>query len=201
MTQSFVTRKDTMVDLDLAVPVWPSETGIAAEDVLAQALAYCAHKMGLDGPQVVIRRLRQGDGAVCGYCLYSVAKQVAGRIGALDENVKAVYTLDYDATPEDLCFGQAAQGVPLVHLIVWTRRKTAALNSLLAALDRSLVQAYANLLGMRGPSEDASASLPPRALLDVQVIDDADVEGRTGYGALLGSLHHRPIQIWERGPN
>jgi hypothetical protein len=35
-------------------------------------------------------------------------------------------------------------------------------------------------------------------LLDVQIVDDADVKNRVGYGAMLSSLHHRPIQVWER---
>jgi hypothetical protein len=30
------------------------------------------------------------------------------------------------------------------------------------------------------------------------MIDDADVENRTGHGALLQAIYHRPIQIWER---
>jgi hypothetical protein len=106
----------------------------------------------------------------------------------MDERVKAVYVLDYDATPEDLCFGRLNQGTPLVHLIVWTKRKTAALRSLVAALDRALAQAYAELLG----------GCQIEILLDVQIIDDADVENRTGHGALLQAIHHRPIPIWER---
>ena len=76
----------------------------------------------------------------------------------------------------------------IIHLIVWAQRKTGALNSLVAALDRALVQSYADLIGMRQLTH----------LLDVQVIDDADVENRVGYGAMLSSIHHRPIQVWER---
>jgi hypothetical protein len=193
MIQAFVTQKDEIRDVNVAVTVQPSELGIAPQYVLTQALAYCARKMSLDGPQPVVERLRQGDSVACGYCLYSIAKQVAETIASLDENVKAVYALDYDATPEDLCFGKAMRGAPMVHLIVWTGRKTAALRSLVLALDRTLAQAYATMLGMRPSVEGTLASL-----LDVQVIDDADVASRTGYGALLRSIHHRPIQIWER---
>ena len=99
--------------------------------------------MGLDGPQTVAERVRQGDGAACGYWLYSVAKQVAEAIGSLDDNVRAVYTFDCEATPEDECLGEVARGTPLVHLLVWTQRKTAALRALVATLDRALVRTYA----------------------------------------------------------
>jgi hypothetical protein len=34
-------------------------------------------------------------------------------------------------------------------------------------------------------------------LLDVQAVTDEDVENRVGYGAMLSSLHNRPIRIWE----
>jgi hypothetical protein len=73
-------------------------------------------------------------------------------------------------------------------LIVWAKRKTSALDSLVEALNRALVQRYAELIG---PSQLAH-------LLDVQVVNDADVDNRVGYGALLSSLRNRPIKVWER---
>jgi hypothetical protein len=162
--------------------------GNSTESIISEAMAFCAQKIGVDSTEAVVDLLRQNDKTACGYCLYSIAKRLAASLGAVDEHVRAVYVLDYDATPEDLCFGTLDQGMPLIHLIVWAERKTAALSSLVAALDFALAQAYSDLVG--GPEVGV--------LLDVQVIDDTDVENRTGYGALLQSIHHRPIQIWER---
>jgi hypothetical protein len=62
------------------------------------------------------------------------------------------------------------------------------LDSLVEALDRALVQHYADLIGQHQLAH----------LLDVQVIDDADVKNRVGYGAMLSSLYQRPIQVWKR---
>jgi hypothetical protein len=184
---SSMTQTEAM-DVEFTAPrLQLPDAASMAEAALAKALKFCAQKMGLDSHQAVVDRLRQGDSTACSYCHYSLAKQVAESLGTLDENVKAVYVCDYDATPEDLCFGEATQA-PLVHLVVWARRKTGALNSLVAALDRASVQSYADLIGMRQLTH----------LLDVQVIDDADVENRVGYGAMLSSIHHRPIQVWER---
>jgi len=188
MTQAVVAQVDERIDVSAALPMQPAEMGVAAEEILAQALSYCAGKMGLDGPQTVTERMRQGDGVACGYCLYSVAKQVAEAIGSLDGNVRAVYTFDCDATPEDECLSEVARGMPLVHLLVWAQRKTAALRALVSALDRALVRAYVNVFGEGQPA----------SLLDVQVIDDADVGRRSGYGALLGSMYHCPVQVWQR---
>jgi hypothetical protein len=76
----------------------------------------------------------------------------------------------------------------LIHLIAWAERKTSALDSLVEALDRALVQHYADLIGQHQLAH----------LLDVQVIDDADVKNRVGYGAMLSSLYQKPIQVWKR---
>ena len=165
---------------------WPDATS-TAELVLEEGLTFCARKAGLRDAQEVVDHLRQGDSSVCHYCRYGLAKKVAESIGRLDDNVKAVYTVDYDATPEDRCFGNKA-ATSLIHLIIWAERKTVALDALVRALDRALVQAFGEMI-------DA----PELAhLLDVQVVDDADVEARVGYGALLSSIHNRPIRVWER---
>jgi hypothetical protein len=165
---------------------WPDATS-AAEVVLDEGLAFCARKAGLDNTQAVVELLRRGDSTICHYCHYGLAKKVAESIGQLDENVKAVYVLDYDATPEDRCFSSEAK-TSLIHLIVWAARKTDALDSLVRALDRALVQTYGDLI-----------ETPRLAhLLDVRVVDDTDVDERMGYGALLSSIHNRPIQVWER---
>ena len=158
-----------------------------AEDILAQAMEYCAQKMQLDNPQTVVDRLRAGVGKACEYCHYSVAKQVAASMGTLDANIKVVYIYDYDATPEDLCFGAGGRGLP-IHLLIWAVRKTAALSTLAETLGRALAQQYAVMIGVPQPAH----------LLDVQVVDDADVERRLGHAALLSSLHHRPLEVWRR---
>jgi len=175
--------QEVSVELEFRLP----DADSTAEVAMNQALNFCAQKMGLAGRQAVVDSLREGNGSACEYCHYSIGKHVAESIGALDENVKAVYIADYDATPEDLCFGQGMR-TPPIHLIVWAERKTSALNSLVEALDRALAKRYADTVG---PSQLVH-------LLDVQVVDDTDVDNRTGYGALLTSFHNRPIKLWER---
>jgi len=187
MSKSKIVLGTREMGIDTAAPFRSPDATSTAELVLDEGLDFCARKAGLKDVQVVVELLRQGDSQVCYYCRYGLAKKVAESIGRLDDNVKAVYTLDYDATPEDRSFSSEAQTSP-IHLIVWAARKTDALTALVKALDRALVEAYADLI-------DA----PQLAhLLDVQVVDDADVDDRVGYGALLSSIHNRPIQVWER---
>jgi hypothetical protein len=188
MSKVSVAQQTKIADVsDVEAPLRLPDTASTAEIVLNAGLAFCVRKMGLNDPREVVKRLQQGESSACAYCRYGLAKKVAESIGNLDDNIKSVYVLDYDATPHDLCFGQGKSRSPL-HLIVWAERKTDALASLVAALDRALVKRYAELI-----------SAPDLVrLLDVQVVDDQEVEGCIGYGALLSSTHNRPIQVWER---
>ena len=188
MSEIFAMKEAKGVDAKVAEPLpGPLDVAGTAKVVLTQAMEYCAQKMRLGSWQEVSNRWMEGDRSVCEYCHYSVAKQVAEALGALDENIKAIYIHDYDATPEDLCFGEAGQALP-IHLLIWTQRKTAALNAVVETWDRALAQGYAEMIGGRRLAN----------VLDVQVIDDADVEKRLGHGALLFSLHHRPVEVWRR---
>ena len=157
------------------------------EEVLTQAIEYCTQKVRLDNSQAVIDRLREGDGQVCEYCNYSLAKQVAASLGALDENITAAYLYDYDAPTEGFDFEEMGRALP-IHLIVWAKRKTAALNAVVETWDRALTQRYAEVIGGHQPAH----------LLDVQVVDGVDVAKRIGYGAMLSSLHHPPTELWKR---
>ncbi len=158
----------------------------AAEAALIKALAFCAGKMALEDTGAVVDGLRKGDPSICHYFHYNLAVHVAEWLGTWDEDLKAVYLYDVEATPEDVAFGQVAPS--LLCLIVWAKRKTGALNSMIEAIDRALIQGYARLLGASQRSH----------LLAVQVIDDDDVKNRIGCVALLTSVHLRPIKIWER---
>lgn len=188
MNQVSAKQTKTKTDVEHSMPQlqlpYPGDT---ARIVSNQALEFCAQKMGLGDRNAAASRLQQDDDNACQYYRYSIAKQVAESLAALDKNLKAAYITDYDATPQDLCFNKGNQ-MPLIHMIIWVERKTKALNSLVEGLDRALAQHCADVLGL------------PRLthLLDVQVVNDEEVHGRIGYGAMLSSIYNRPIQIWER---
>lgn len=183
MTKVFSVMQAEVGSTTLAV----SDIVSIAEAVLTQALESLAERMGLDSPQAVADRLRQGDHGAWGDFHYDLAKQVAGQLGALDEDTKAAYVDEYDISPEDVLFGETARST-VIHLILWVQRKTGALKSLVAALDRALAQSYVDLIGA------------PRLahLLEVQMIDDADARNPVGYGAWLHSDHFPLTEVWRR---
>lgn len=159
----------------------------AMHGALASALDYAAGKLNHPSPAASLEKARQGDRKTLEYSHYRLAQLVAEALGALDTNVQSVSLYDPAATPEDRALGDVAESLP-VHLLVWVDRKTSALSSLGAALDRALTSDYAEMIG---PQRLAH-------VLDLHVIDDDDVENRRGMAALLGSLYNRPIRLWNR---
>ena len=147
MTDTLDTKQADVVTVHLVPSFELPSIARTAESMLVEALEYCAQKIGVSDLSTVLHLLEQPDRTACEYCHYSVAKQVAASLGAMDENVKSIYLLDYDATPEDRCFGTEAPNTRLIHMLVWTVRKTAAFDSLVQALDQALVQAWADTVG------------------------------------------------------
>jgi hypothetical protein len=186
MGQSEVTVEVVGSDYSASLPPLADITSIA-EKTLEQTVEYCAKKMKLSPPQLVLDCLHRGESHACDYFHYNLAKQVAEHLSQLDDSIRAVYLCNYDATPMDTYLSEEMH-MPLVHLIVWTQRKTAALDAVVRALDQALVRHYAEM-----------ADTPHlQRILDVQVVEDPEVENRVGYGALLSSIHTPPLQVWKR---
>jgi hypothetical protein len=128
--------------------------------------------MGLEGAQTAANHVRQGDALAQMHCCASIARQVAESLGTSERGVRAVYAPDYDILFQDLCSEAGARQETMVHLLVWTRRRTETLDALVAAWDRALARACMQLIGAQ----------EPHPLLDVQIIDDAEVEQLLGHG-------------------
>jgi hypothetical protein len=188
MVDTIPAKQTASMQTQIETPLYLPNAASTAKHVWTQALEFCTRKMALESPDAVVERLCDNDRVARQYCLYSVAKETSIALGDLDPEIRAIYTLDYDATPYDLCFHQASIDSSPVHLIVWTGRKTAALDAMIASLDHALTQICNDLIDTHSIA----------SLLDVQVIDDDQVESQVGYGALLSSIHHQPIQVWSR---
>jgi len=155
-----------------------------AEGSLDRVLRLVASKLRLTSPVQVIERLKANHPETIAVFRQELAREAAIYLGTLDRNVKAAYMIEYEATPEDLVF--RGEELAPVNLILWVTRKTAALQSAAAALDRTLVESYEEKFG---PGH-------PQYLVDVQLVDDHDVANRKGYGAMLTSIHIPPLEIW-----
>ena len=182
MTSTMTVPSTKTRDLEFQLP----DAASTAHTVLDDALQFCAQKMRLDRPEAAASQLRALDANARSYFEYGLAKALAEHLGALDDEVLAAYLYDDEATSDDIIFGEAAP--TMIHLIIRVGRKTSALNALISALERSLSQRYGELMEK------------PRLthLVDVQLVDSTEIEAGAGYGALLKSIHHSPLQIWQR---
>jgi hypothetical protein len=158
--------------------------------MMDDAMEFCAKQSRLDGKEQALAALQGGDCCVCEYVRYALAKELAGFLGSVDQTVKAVYTYEpeFAAGAEVAIPAEAlSRGINLVALV---SRKSAALSSVVAAIDASL-------------AEQRKALGCPQANgrcmdLDVKFVDDLEVQQRRGYGALIGSLHVNPVELWRQ---
>ena len=155
------------------------------ESVIKKALISSADKMGPCDVKAIINCIKKGDPTACSYYHYNIARELGRVLGSWDVNIRAVYALGYDdnTSAEE---GAENFAFSLVHMIIWAERKTKALNAMIEAIDRAMVQVYRKLFEMG----------ELQRVVDIQVIDGEDVKNRTGYAALLKSIYQMPIQVW-----
>jgi len=160
-----------------------------ATRMVEKALSFCESMTGVRGRGRLATALRLESPRVHDYFRHSLAQQVAGYLAQLDDSIVGVYTHSYgdaEEEGEDRSCGVATN----INLILHVRRKTAALSSAIASLDRALLEQYRALVA---PNGDKMSSL-----LDVQVVDDRDVEDGVGFGAVLRASYSKPVRLWAR---
>ncbi len=124
-----------------------------------------------------------------GYFHYELARGVARVLAANDQNVQGVYLYEESTDPSD----DIADSTPLdatLHLLVRVTARSAALDSFIASVDRALTDSLREL---------PSPKFAERSfILDANVVTEEEIEYRTGYGKLFGSLHTPLLQLWQR---
>jgi len=160
-------------------------------DMVDEALEFCAEKAGLKDKEQARRALLADGCCACEYLRYALTGKMAEYLASVDETIKAVYTFEPEqATGGDAAIPTHPRHSPGFNLIVRVSRKSAALSSVVASLRSALAEEFKRL---GCPRATALCSE-----LVVGVVDEDEVEKRTGYGALINSLYVRPIEVWHR---
>lgn len=155
-------------------------------NMVEEALAFCATKMGTGTKERALEALLHGDCSACGYVRYGLAKAIAQYLGSIDDTIKAIYIYEPEYATDD----EMARLSLSINLFAWVKRESAALNSIIACLDAALQEERKPLLCPAATAECFS--------LDLKVADDDEVRRRRGYGALVNSIFVRPTKVWER---
>jgi len=166
------------------------DTAIVA-GLMHDAIEFCASKTGLAPSEQVMKAARGGDCRACDYLHYGLAKAMAEYLGSVDETVKAAYVYEPEhATHMDEPIPDRPGFSPAIKMIVWASRKSAALTSVLNMLGTAMTKELKQLV--------CSKSNALCYAVETHVVDDNEVFGRTGYGALVKSLYVQPVEIWKR---
>jgi hypothetical protein len=160
------------------------------QNMIESALGFCARLSRVDSREEALEAIRDGDCCACGYLRYGLSKELGEYLGGIDVSVRAVYAYD----PEH-CTGvtdlAGAEGERGINLVVCVDRRSAALTSILASLEDAVTQATSAFVCPEGNGTCY--------MLDVKVADKHEVDTRRGYGALLSSIHVKPLKVWTRG--
>lgn len=161
----------------------------SAEAIVEAALSYCVDRGVCNCTETLVQMMQQGNATAHDYFRRALAEQVADYLARVDENVRAAYCYRCGALADEMEAdepGVTSEAPVLLHV----HRRTAALSSMIAALDQAMVSYYRTNL--------VPAAKKMRYLLDVQVIDDDDVRDGRGLAGLLTSIYSKPVKIWER---
>ncbi len=158
--------------------------------MMTKAVKFCASKTGLSEKRIR-EAVYDGDCSVCEYLRYGLAQAMAEYLGSVDDAIKSIYIYEPEyATHTDEPIPDGPGFSPAINMIVCANRKTAALSSLLNMLGTAVA---AELKRFVCPKSNALCHT-----IEIHLVDDAEVQRRTGYGALVRSLYVRPIEIWSR---
>jgi hypothetical protein len=163
----------------------------AVSEWLDEALEFCAQKSGKAGVEQALRSLADGDCCACEYLRHALVKRVGQYLGFMDGAVRAVYTYEPEhAIGWDGPVPEGGDSSPGMHLVAHVSHKGSSLPGLVLALEAALAEERRKL--------NCSRSTAPCFGLDLGVADDADVQQRLGYGALITSPWVQPVQVWHR---
>lgn len=160
-------------------------------NMVDDALALCAQRAGLKDKKQAKEALSRGDCRVCEQMRNGLTRKVAEYLGSVDNTIQAIYSYESEyATQMDEALPPRPNLSPGLSLIARVSRKSAALSSLVASMRSALAEEHKRF---GCPKGDATC-----CELDVVVVDEDEVQKRTGYGALVSSLYVRPIEVWRR---
>jgi len=156
---------------------------VSNEALFREAIDACSHRFGLPA-DAILHRLDNGDRVMHSTFRYGIAKSLSSYLASLGCGFCEVYV--YGSA-----VNESSNTCSDIDVIVVVERRRDEIEYLLRRLDLSITSHYRQLLGL---------GQQPASLLDIQVIDRSEQVERSGYGAVLGGLHTRPICLWRSNP-
>ncbi len=180
MRTSYVSDKEQIGEEETFLPA-------SASRMAESAVLFCCHRTSYKCESAVAAALRAGDPRSHDCFRHYLSLQIAEYLRKLDDNLVGVYSYSYGDAEEE---GEERSTSPTetLKLILRVRRKTAALNAVVAALDEALLDQYKRLIA---PVGDKMGSF-----MDAQMVDDGEAEEGIGLAAILRSVFTPPTRVW-----
>jgi F420-non-reducing hydrogenase iron-sulfur subunit len=161
----------------------------ASRDMIMRAMDFCRQKARIVEPKAVADALRRGDTVAHDYFRYGLAREIGSFVGNLTSTVKSVYLIEPEATEGEFAEERINPAIGL-SMIAWVDDGGAALLASARALGQELLREYKALVG--------PAVAEMHALLTLTVVNDGDVQSRTGLAALITSIVNPATKVWSR---
>lgn len=163
-----------------------------ADRLVENALINCANRFTGGDTKPVITAIRTGNAEICNCIRVNLTNQIAKKIGEIDKTVKAIYTYQAVDTSKysDDSPGLNQRVNYTINLVVWVERKSAALDALVASLEKDIQESQekqGNFVGNRYQFN-----------LNLISIEDDDITNNRGFGSIVNNEYFRTRRIWNR---
>jgi len=162
------------------------------DGMVQRALEECANRHYAGDLRRARRAIREGQCAVCASLRDNLTKQISAYLGRVDQTVKAIYAYQPQTPPQQKeALEQTSAPMQCgINLVVWVKRKSAALRALVQTLEPALAASQREL--------GCQAAQAGCYTLDVTLVDDRQVRAQRGAGLFVKHPHLASRLIWQR---
>lgn len=162
------------------------------DDMVERAVSECVDQHFAGDINQLSTALLQGQLEHCRCITSSLVMEISRYLGQTDKTIKAI--VQYEPTDADQIrkgeFDSSLSIITGVNLVVWAERKSAALTALVDTLESVLSSSYRKI---------SFLEISPECLfLDVKIVDDQEVENKSGLGLLFHNAYMHVKPSWTR---
>ncbi len=139
-----------MAQVQYADRTTTEDLAYACRSIVAGSIAVTTGRMDLESPAETVMRIQSGDMDAIEHLRHELAGQIAWLIVRADDSVRSVF-LEHNVPEAEEMEPPEVGLSDVIRLVVYSERKTAALGSLLDALDQALVDAMSEHVGRLSP--------------------------------------------------
>lgn len=163
-----------------------------ASQLLDEAMLVTARRKFEGDLQTTQNALKQGECDVCRFLSGILVTRIGDYLSSLDKTIKVIFKYE----PEHVNIRRLASGSihstarAGINLVARVERKSAALLTLVATLEKTLSEARRQL-GCRNAT-------PECFILDIQLVDEEDIQENRGLAMMVNSMYVRSMPVWRR---